>query len=173
MAKTKIKDKIKDFVNNVKEDIKNGVTSAVYLPLAPFLPLMKRALAKSGYNSGGDLKEVSERFFNEYIRNLGNYDYKHVEAIRKTNAGHHFNALTAANIATMVMPVIIQLLQTFRNSSDANDRRAAQESDDNASEFTKDSDDQNTNQDKSALKEYLPFLLCGLVVVGFFMFKKK
>lgn len=153
MAKKKIKDKVKDFINSVKEDVKNGVSNAIYLPLLPFLPIMRRALQKSGYKSTGDLQEVSERFFHEYIKNM-NYDYEHVRAMRASGAGHSFDALTATQIAQEILPIIRQLLEMFKKGDEA-DREALRESD-AASEVLV------SKSDKSAFSDYLPLLLIGL-----------
>ena len=167
MAKKKLKDKIRDFVNGVKDDIKRGATSAVYLPLLPFLPIMKRALAKSGYNSSGNLQEVSERFFHEYIRNL-NYDSAHVAAMRKTNAGHNFDALTVAQIANEILPIIRQIIEQFKNG-DARDREAVEDSNRAAKVLT---EDENENKDSGAFKQYLPLLL-GALILGLILLNKK
>lgn len=173
MAKKKRKIRIKEFVKSFQDDIKNGFSSAVYLPLLPFLPVMRRALQKSGYNSSGDLQEVSERFFHEYIRNL-NYDYKHVKALKASGAGHSFDALTVAQIAQEILPVIRQLIEMFKNGDKA-DREALRESDDASEVFEKDSVEPEKKDsdvsDNSAFKQYLPILL-GLLLAGFLLSQK-
>jgi len=160
---------IKDLVKDTKEDIKKGINKAVYLPLLPFLPLMKRALAKSGYNSSGDLQEVSERFYNEYMRNLS-YDYKYIQAFNKTNAGHHFDPLTVTQIANEVLPIIRQLLEMFKKSDNAADRQSVEDSNNIITELeTENNQGENNqgenNEDKNIFMQYLPFIIGALALV--------
>lgn len=167
MGKLNISEWVKDFVNDVKNEIKQGSTKALYLPLLPFYPIMKRALQKSGYNSSGDLQEVSERFYNEYMRNLS-YDYKYITAFNKTNAGHHFDPLTATQIANEILPIIRQLIELFKKSDNAEDRAAAKDSNDITTEIEppKNEDkDEDKDEDKNIFMQYLPFIIGGLIIV--------
>lgn len=156
-----------DLVKDVKNEIKQGTTKALYLPLLPFYPIMKRALQKSGYNSSGGLQEVSERFYNEYMRNLS-YDYKYITAFNKTNAGHHFDPLTATQIANEILPIIRQIIELFKKSDNAEDRAAAKDSNDITTELeTQQSEDkgEDKGEDKNIFMQYLPFIIGGLVLV--------
>lgn len=162
----KLSEWVEDLVSDVKNEIKKGSTKALYLPLLPFYPIMKRALQKSGYNSSGDLQEVSERFYNEYMRNLS-YDYKYITAFNKTNAGHHFDPLTATQIANEILPIIRQLIELFKKSDKAEDRAAARDSNDITTEMeTQKGEDkgEDKEEDKNIFMQYLPFIIGGLII---------
>ena len=163
----KLSEWVEDLVSDVKNEIKKGSTKALYLPLLPFYPIMKRALQKSGYNSSGDLQEVSERFYNEYMRNLS-YDYKYITAFNKTNAGHHFDPLTATQIANEILPIIRQLIELFKKSDKAEDRAAARDSNDITTEMEPPKDEdkgEDKGEDKNIFMQYLPFIIGGLIIV--------
>ena len=156
-----------DLVKDVKNEIKQGTTKALYLPLLPFYPIMKRALQKSGYNSSGSLQEVSERFYNEYMRNLS-YDYKYIQAFNKTNAGHHFDALTATQIANEILPIIRQQIELFKKSDNAEDRAEAKDSNDITTEMEQSQSEnkgEDKDEDKNIFMQYLPFIIGGLIIV--------
>lgn len=163
----KLSEWVEDLVSDVKNEIKQGSTKALYLPLLPFYPIMKRALQKSGYNSSGDLQEVSERFYNEYMRNLS-YDYKYITAFNKTNAGHHFDPLTATQIANEILPIIRQLIELFKKSDNAQDREAAKDSNDITTEMEPPKGEdkgEDKEEDKNIFMQYLPFMIGCLIIV--------
>jgi hypothetical protein len=168
--------------HNILNLAQGAIDNAGFLPLAPYVPIMKLSLRKKGKPEGGNLKETSLLFYNIVVK--GNdfyiYSYHYANAKGENSSGSGVSVDQVLAIIKEVLPFLTALISKFKNGSEA-EKKAVNDTNKLVNQVVQSSGNatpssvENTPAPKTDTKglfsSFLPLVAIGLV--GYVLFAKK
>ena len=158
---------VNNIVNQAQNAVQNGFSEAIFIPLLPYLPVMKYALKKAGVPTNNDLKDTVKLFYHIIVKGDKSYSLDYYKAFKKTKAGHHFGEEAYVEMVKEILPMIIQLIKAIKGTDKSPEAIAAlNETEDLAKKAVNENQPITTgSKDGNIFKNFLPLIIGGAALL--------